>query len=263
MYVELLIYSFAVPLPKLVLLLFYFRIFSNPRFKLAVWAVAIFVIAWCPAVFFTDLFQCSPVALAWDKSIEGGRCINVQAFFRYIVISNVMSDIAVLVLPLPVIWYLQMSIRQKLALTGVFLLGGMGLIASIIRMVEFFERNAFADLTWIAVPLLSWTMVEVEAVLVVACLPLLRSLFIAFWRSSTGFRSKNRHSRKTQEPSFSYVGGVQRQVFARIEELGGIRRTWEVELTPMEAVSEQDYGRAKAFVWLSSLDPRPGWVKEA
>lgn len=248
MYVEILVYSFAIPLPKLALLLFYFRIFSNPRFKLAVYVVAIFVIARCPAVFFTDMFQCSPIAFAWDKSIKGGTCINTLAFFRYIAVPNVISDIALLVMPLPVIWQLHMTTRQKLALTGVFLLGSMGLIGGIIRMVEFFEINAFADPTWSAVPLLAWTMVEVEAVLVAACLPPLRPLFITFWQSSTRFRSKNRRSGKTQESSFSYGEGVQRQGFSRIQELGGIRRTCEVELEPMEAIPPPMNGGAKAFV---------------
>lgn len=236
LYFELLAYSFAIPLPKLVLLLFYVRIFSNPRFKLAAYAVVSFVIAWCPAVFFTDLFQCSPIALAWDKSIRGGACINVLAFFRYIAVPTVLSDAAVLVLPLPMIWQLHTTTRQKLALSGVFLLGSLGLIASIVRMVIFFRSDAFADPTWTAVTLLAWTMVEVEAVLIAACLPPLRPLLISFWQSTSKFASKIHRFGRTHESVSSYSGGVQKQGFTRIEDAGGIRKTWEVELVPTEPI---------------------------
>lgn len=248
LYVELLVYSFAVPFPRLVLLLFYNRIFPNPRFKLAVYAVATFVIAWCPAVFFTDMFQCSPIALAWDKSISGGTCINVLAFYRYIAVPIVLSDVAVLVLPLPMIWQLHMTTKQKLALSGIFLLGSLGLIASIARMVIFFRHDAFADSTWTAVTLLVWTMVEVEAVLIAACLPPLRPLFISLWQSSTRFTSKIRRSDKTHQSTSSYSGGVQKQGFTRIEDVGGIRRTLEVEIVSMEPIPPSKDGRASAFV---------------
>ena len=247
LYVELLVYSFAIPLPKLVLLLFYIRIFSNPRFKQAAYAVAYFVIAWCPAVFFTDMFQCRPLAFAWDKSIKGGTCIDVLAFFRYIAVPNVLSDVAVLVLPLPMIWQLHTTTKQKLELSGVFLLGSLGLIASIVRMVIFFRSNAFADPTWTAVTLLAWTMVEAEAVLIAACLPPLRPLFISLWQSSTRFTSRNHRSGKPHESISSHSGGVQKQGFVRIEDVGGIRRTWEVELVSMEPMSPIK-GRSDAFV---------------
>lgn len=248
MYVDLLLYSFAIPLPKVVLLLFYIRLFPTPRFKLAVYAVASFIIAWCPAIFFTDMFQCSPVAFAWDKSIKGGRCINMLAFIRYIAVPIVLSDLAVLILPLPMIWQLHMTIRQKLALSGVFLLGSLGLIASIARMVVYFRSNAFADPTWTAVSLLAWAMVEVEAVLIAACLPPLRPLLISFWQASTKFTSKIHRSSKTHEPNSSFTGGVQEQGFTRIDDVSGIRCTWEVELVPTAPLPPEKDGPANAFV---------------
>lgn len=119
LYVDVLVYSFALPLPRLVILLLYIRVFPTPKFKIAVYAVGTFVVAWCPAVLFADMFQCSPVAFIWDKSIKGGKCINKQAFYRYIAVPIVLSDVAVLVLPLPMIWQLRMTIKQKLALSGV------------------------------------------------------------------------------------------------------------------------------------------------
>ena len=242
------------------LLLFYVRIFSNKVFKRVAYAVALFVTVWCPIVFFLDMFQCSPIKSAWDKKVpSGGKCINTLAFFQYISIPIVISDVALLIMPLPMIWQLQTNRNQKIALSGVFLMGSIGLIASIIRMVEFFQSgDALADPTWAATPLLAWTMVEVEAVLIAACLPPLRPLFLNFWQASTNFGSRfssriprgtrtGRTHGSTASMSYSNVGlagagpggppisAGDKQGFVRIEEEGGIRRTWELEMKTMDA----------------------------
>ncbi len=68
--------------------------------------------------------QCQPVAFQWDKTING-ICINQLAYFRWISVPNVMHDVFMLVLPAPMIWKIQIGIRQKLALSIVFLIGSM------------------------------------------------------------------------------------------------------------------------------------------
>ncbi|KAL8715438.1 MAG: hypothetical protein Q9220_000772 [cf. Caloplaca sp. 1 TL-2023] len=247
LYAELLVYSIAIPLPRLVLLLFYLRIFPNPSFKIAVYAVGSFIIAWCPAVFFTALFQCNPVAFAWDKSIAGGTCINVLAFFRYIAVPIVVSDMALLLLPLPMIWRLRITLRQKLALLGVFFLGSFGLVASIIRMVIFFQRNAFVDATWTSVSLLIWTTFEVDAVLIATSLPPLRPLFLHFWQSRTRFMAKvSRFSASNQSDS-SQKGNVPKNAFARLDNVGAMRLGSEVELMHLGSPQLKN-DRARTFV---------------
>lgn len=76
-------------------------------------------------VFFAAIFQCSPVQYAWDKTIEGGSCFDQQAFYRYVSPPNILTDVLILVMPLPFVWKLHTRMTQKLALTGVFLLGGL------------------------------------------------------------------------------------------------------------------------------------------
>ena len=38
---------------------------------------------------------------------------------------NLLADVVMLLLPLNMVWKLQVTVRQKLALSGVFLMGGM------------------------------------------------------------------------------------------------------------------------------------------
>ena len=71
------------------------------------------------------IFQCKQIALAWDKSIEGGSCIDMVAFFRYSIIPDIITDVTMLILPLPIVWNLHASITQRVGLTVTFLTGSM------------------------------------------------------------------------------------------------------------------------------------------
>ena len=68
---------------------------------------------------------CTPLDYLWDKSIARGHCINVAAFYRYAPMPNIFTDLAMLLLPLPLIWRLQTSRSTKIGLTFTFLTGSM------------------------------------------------------------------------------------------------------------------------------------------
>ena len=49
--------------------------------------------------------------------------VNVNQFFNGNSIPNIITDAAILILPLPYIWKLQLPLAQKLALSSIFALG--------------------------------------------------------------------------------------------------------------------------------------------
>lgn len=55
----------------------------------------------------------------------GGHCINVHVMWIIQDIFFLLLDIYVVVLPLPMIWNLQITRAEKVALSGVFLLGSL------------------------------------------------------------------------------------------------------------------------------------------
>ena len=124
LYSQLLIYGIAIVLPKLAILLFYLRIFPSPNFRLSVYILAILVISWTIGVEFSTIFQCSPISYAWTRK-PPGRCINLLAFYRWVSLPNILFDIIMLLLPVHRIWKLQVTSKQKMALSGVFLTGGL------------------------------------------------------------------------------------------------------------------------------------------
>ena len=60
---------------------------------------------------------------------------------------NAITDLVMLVLPLPSIWHLNTTRSKKIGLTIVFLTGSIGIVASCIRLSVFFGTNAFNDPT--------------------------------------------------------------------------------------------------------------------
>jgi hypothetical protein len=101
----------------------FLRIFNLPRYRIATWAVcALVVITWLGALI-GSLTICKPLAYQWDKEIEGGHCGNLIKAYQFIGIPNILSDVLIMLLPLPAIWKLQMDVSAKIGLFITFLFG--------------------------------------------------------------------------------------------------------------------------------------------
>ena len=175
-----LLYSMALTAGKISVCLLYLRLFPQRWFKAAVFSVIVFQVAWAITVIVIAFAQCTPMGKQWHPRIPG-HCINQVAYNGYISLPNIFSDAVVIVLPMPIIWKLQLSMSQKLALTSIFLIGSISMIASCVRTNLFLNTNAFSDPTWASVTLISWTTAEPGIVLIAACLPILRPLIVKFF----------------------------------------------------------------------------------
>ena len=74
---------------------------------------------------FAGIFQCRPVAAFWDHSIQGAKCIDLPRFGIISGVLNLMTDVLILCLPIPMVWALQMTNAGKITVTGMFLLGAL------------------------------------------------------------------------------------------------------------------------------------------
>lgn len=66
---------------------------------------------------------CRPLKGWWDVTIEGSSCGNINQLGLYDAIFNFLLDALVVILPMPVLWRLQMPASRKVALTGMFGIG--------------------------------------------------------------------------------------------------------------------------------------------
>ena len=53
----------------------------------------------------------------------GRKCWDEEAANHSFAISSIILDVLILITPMPSVWKLQMPVRQKFSVTGIFLLG--------------------------------------------------------------------------------------------------------------------------------------------
>lgn len=123
-----LLYYPAAYLTKASILFLIARVFS-PR-RRAVFLARLLIVAmalyYIPA-FFIKAFRCNPVHLTWEPWIKG-HCFTTE--YRILLadgIASLVTDILILILPVPLIWQLQASWKSKIKIMLVFA-GGILLV---------------------------------------------------------------------------------------------------------------------------------------
>lgn len=109
---------------KASLLLLYYRLFSpSRRFRVAVYIGSAIVFCQWFSLTVSSIFQCRPVAAFWNRSIQGAECIDLPRFTIVSGVLNLLTDVLILCLPVPMVWGLNTTNVQKITLTAMFLLG--------------------------------------------------------------------------------------------------------------------------------------------
>lgn len=116
------LYAWNLGWTKTALLLMYYRIFHLPYFKKAAWIVGAFVWAWVVTITFIFVFICVPVQKLWYPQLPG-HCINQVGTWIANAASTILTDLVILLMPLPQIWGLQLRKTEKIGLTLAFCLG--------------------------------------------------------------------------------------------------------------------------------------------
>jgi len=180
----LLLYHAGLCAAKMTFLLQYYRIFALQRMRI-VYIIAIVIVgAWSFAQILIALLICRPIQGLWDKTIEAECMPNAPQIYVNAG-GNIITDVAIFLLPLPAIKHLNLQKRQKALLVGIFSLGFFTVAISVIR-IKFL--NIDGDVTWQHVESSGWSIGELACALTCSSLPTLRP-FIAKYFPSLGLSS--------------------------------------------------------------------------
>ncbi|MCJ1245437.1 hypothetical protein MMC30_002641 [Trapelia coarctata] len=145
-----------------------------------------------------EAYPCAPVSSFWTG--EPGTCVWYSTFWFVMMLVELLLDIVILILPVREIINLQLSMKNKLLLSVIFMLGGLVIITGIVRIVVSYVPNVLLiDLILDAV----WLNIHLGTAIICACLPTYRALFT---RASLTF-SNLRKRYGSQNPSSGYRGG--------------------------------------------------------
>ena len=119
------VYLIGVNVPKLAILALYRRLFPNKRLRIIVYILAVILIGLIISTVIVASVACRPYAANWDHKLPGAVCIDKEAFFIYSSLPNIITDVVMLALPMPVVWKLHTSARMKVGLTATFIVGSL------------------------------------------------------------------------------------------------------------------------------------------
>ncbi|KAI1209955.1 uncharacterized protein F4807DRAFT_425033 [Annulohypoxylon truncatum] len=179
----------ALGCTKASFLLFYRRIFSvNTTVDRFLIVITVLVSLWTVGFFSTTIFECGlDFWVLWGTNSSAknitSHCVNTQHFSLAFGVTDFITDVVIIGIPVPLIWRLSLSTTKKIAIISVFLLGAVTIGASLTRLLVI-TRDVHADVTYnpyedqilVITEYLYWGMIECGIGVFAACLPTLRYL---------------------------------------------------------------------------------------
>lgn len=175
-------YALTLAFTKISICMLYFTIFTYEWSRRACWILIAIVIISNLWVVSSVLTACIPLQAFWDISIKGAYC-HPQSVWWANTGLNMATDYLIFILPIPVIWSLNLPQRQKMLLVGVFALGFFVCFISVLRLINLIqtETNPALDFTYAGAALTYWTTVEVDLAIVCSCIMTLKPLVRRFY----------------------------------------------------------------------------------
>lgn len=65
-----------------------------------------------------------PIYKAWEKLVPG-HCINIRSLLVAHAALSLVIDVAIVVVPVPILWPLHASLSYRTAICGMFMLGAL------------------------------------------------------------------------------------------------------------------------------------------
>lgn len=174
-----LVYLWALTALKLSQLWFYLRAFS---LQLKLWILIVGAIVIVVGLVFTFLFTflCNPVSKQWTIARDG-YCMDQILVLKCIIMTNVVTDLMIVVLPVRTVWKLQMRTTEKIAVLGCFAIGLACVVIGIVRFWQISVINIALNFT--GTSLTTFMLCTVELMLAGICIniPMLRPFYLR-WR---------------------------------------------------------------------------------
>ncbi|EHY55821.1 hypothetical protein ABEF92_000416 [Exophiala dermatitidis] len=190
------LYNPALMLTKTSIVVFYLSVMSkdvDPVFKWCNWLTLALVNLVGAALTFYNIFQCRPIAAGYQYPTPNhAKCTDIVTLYLSSAPINIITDIAILFLPMPILTRMRLPRKQKVILVVTFSFGAFVAVVDVIRIAylqnaalnrfkasgtRLVEQN---DFSWYASLSFMWSAVEVCIGIICACVPSLKPLFLRF-----------------------------------------------------------------------------------
>ncbi|KAK6437339.1 hypothetical protein LTR95_006464 [Oleoguttula sp. CCFEE 5521] len=179
------LYNPVLGLVKASIVVFFLRL--GDQRKAIKWTLLVFGainIGHMISVFIAALFQCIPVSAYWNRyrpvPPDDFQCIDEKAFSLVTAGLAILTDVVVLLIPMAMLWNLQLDLRRKVIVGIALSLGWVVTIISAIRFKVFYNfwMGLDNDGTYGYNQVISG--IEINVALITCCAPALKAMITLF-----------------------------------------------------------------------------------
>ncbi|KAL4812801.1 hypothetical protein BDW67DRAFT_193222 [Aspergillus spinulosporus] len=265
-------YNAALLCAKASILMQYFRVFPSRCMRRICWTMIGILVTYGTWAVLSGFLNCIPVARFWDPTIPGS-CLSSKALWFSNASMHIATDLAILVIPIPALYSLELPRKQRIALIAIFAVGGFVCITSICRLLSLKRIADSSDPTYDNVGAATWSAVECNVGIICACLPTLRPLISRMIpqllssynnpRSRSKSKSKRlsrslalTHGQELRTPAFWSIAGtgVSTTITTHINDLEYGTCEWDMDWSRLSAFNGVRAGAAKPGVYVRDHD---------
>ncbi|KAJ5811039.1 Major facilitator superfamily domain general substrate transporter [Penicillium robsamsonii] len=187
------LYNPALMAVKTSILVFYLTLTRNQKvFRFANYVTIFVVNAAGFALTFVNIFQCNPVGAVFLSDVPAhANCTDIVTLYLSSSPVNIITDIAILLLPMPLLTKMRLPFKQKIILVITFSFGFFVAVVDVVR-IAFLQQAAISrslevksihiqniggvDFSWYASLSFMWSVVEVNLSIICGCVPSLKPL---------------------------------------------------------------------------------------
>lgn len=180
-YVQEPLYFTQLALTKISVLFLYLRIFPSRRFRLITYAFMAFIAVSTAGLVFLAIFECLPVGYFWEAweteyLVHSKKCFNLTLGAFGSAGLSILEDIIMITLPIPPLLKTRISIKEKVGISTLFILGLLITVASCVRL-RFINVAYSPNPFWDYEPAMLWSLVELAISFLVTSLPALSNYY--------------------------------------------------------------------------------------
>ncbi|KAB8199089.1 hypothetical protein BDV34DRAFT_233384 [Aspergillus parasiticus] len=199
---------------KYALLSILIRIFAPYRGRI----MFIYVLLGCLTIYYiiaeiVKIRMCDPVPAYWTG--EPANCLDQQAALIADSVISVVTDLMILILPLPLTWSLQMSRSKKLRVIGMLSAGGLATAFSIYRLILVLRDGSTPNTTVMFTCVILSGNAEGGVGIICACLPTMNILINKLRKAGYSYGS-NKYYRDESSMHLSKMKGANAKGFSTI-----------------------------------------------
>ncbi|KAI0152961.1 hypothetical protein GGR57DRAFT_513190 [Xylariaceae sp. FL1272] len=155
------------------------RIYATPKFRRLCYGLMGLNLVYFVSFTIIYLTNCIPISELWHHQ-PGGHCRNTTTGDYATIGANLFLDALVLVLPLPVLWGLKMSVKDKITITAMFSLGTLTMTTLLWRLAVTIKVRSSPEWVLTLCQVGCIAQIELHVSIIAACIPTLGPLFNAY-----------------------------------------------------------------------------------